>query len=137
MRAVMGRIFRGLAVLAALLATMQPLLGSFAFFRRGDPLAYETMHLVTGGILYNVAILLGVAALLTRLCWRRTLFALCLVQYALVHIQLRLGLGANTDLRLLAYHIPLGVLIFFVAYLMVALAFGLRLGEKNRESVKT
>ena len=34
-------IFCGVAVIAALLATMQPVLGSFAFFRRGDPLARE------------------------------------------------------------------------------------------------
>lgn len=53
-------LLRGSAIAAALLATVQPLLGSFAFFRSGDRVDYETIHLVVGGILYNVAILLAV-----------------------------------------------------------------------------
>lgn len=57
---------------------------------------------------------------------RWALFALCLVQYGLVHLQLRLGLGSNDDAALLAYHVPLGVLIFFLACLTMALAFGVR-----------
>jgi hypothetical protein len=126
-RAVIQWIFRGSAIIAALLATMQPVLGSFAFFRGGDPVDYETMHLVVGGIFYNFAILLAVLAPFTRAHkapgHRWILFAICLVQYGLAHIQLRLGLGSNEDARLLAYHIPVGVLIFFVAYVTVALAF--------------
>jgi hypothetical protein len=43
---MIGWIFRWLAIAAALLATVQPVLGPFAFFRSGDPLDYETIHLV-------------------------------------------------------------------------------------------
>jgi hypothetical protein len=124
-------IFRGLAILAALLATVQPVLGSFAFFRRGDAMDYETIHLVLGGILYNLALLLAVLVLFTRFRRRWTLILVCLVQYGLTHIQLRLGLGSNDDAGLLAYHVPVGVLIFFLAYLTVALSFGLHF-EKTR-----
>jgi hypothetical protein len=125
MRTTIGWIFRGVAIVAALLATVQPVLGSFAFFRSADPMDYETIHLVLGGIIYNLAILLAVLALFTRFRRRWILFSACLVQYGLTHIQLRLGLGSNTDAGLLAYHIPVGVLIFFLSYLMVALGFGL------------
>lgn len=131
MRAAIRWIFRGLAIVAALLATIQPVLGSFAFFRHGDPVDYEMIHLVVGGIIYNLAILLAVLVLFTRFRRRWILFSVCLVQYGLTHIQLRLGLGSNNDAGLLAYHIPVGVLIFFLSYLTVALAFGLRL-ESNR-----
>ena len=124
MRRILGWVFRGLAIIAALLATLQPLLGSFAFFRGGEPVDYETIHLIVGGILYNVVILLIVLAPFTRFRRRWFLFVLCFVQYGLTHLQLRLGLGSNEDVRLLAYHIPVGVLIFFLAYMAVALSFG-------------
>lgn len=129
MRTAIQWIFRGSAIVAALLATIQPVLGSFAFFRRGDPVDYEPMHLLVGAIIYNLAILLTVLAPFTRFRRRWILFAICLMQYVFLHIQLRLGLGSNTDVGLLAYHIPVGVLIFFVSYLTVALAFDLRLGK--------
>jgi hypothetical protein len=130
MRGAIQWIFCGLAILAALLTTIQPVLGSFAFFRRGDAIDYETIHLVVGGFIYNLAILLAVLVLFTRLRHRWLLFALCLVQYILIHIQLRLGIGSNEDVGLLAYHIPVGVLIFFVTYLTVALTFDLRIGQR-------
>jgi hypothetical protein len=37
MREALAWVFRGAALVAALLATLQPVLGSFAFFRGGDP----------------------------------------------------------------------------------------------------
>jgi hypothetical protein len=120
-------VFRGLAIVASLLATVQPVLGSFAFFRSGEAIDYETIHLVVGGILYNVAILLIVLAPFTKLRRRWMLFWMCLAQYGLIHMQLRLGLGSSEDTGLLAYHVPVGVLIFFLSYLTVALGFGLRL----------
>jgi hypothetical protein len=131
MRSKTRLAFRAFAVAAALLATLQPALGSFAFFRGGGRVDYEAIHLVVGGILYNVAIVLAVLAPFTRLRRRWALFALCLVQYGLVHLQLRLGLGSNDDAALLAYHVPLGVLIFFLACLTMALAFGVRV-ESSR-----
>jgi hypothetical protein len=130
-RTTIGWIVRGSAIVAALLATVQPVLGSFALFRPGDSVAYETIHLVVGGILYNVAILLLVLVLFTRFRRRWLLFTICLVQYGLTHIQLRLGLGSNEDAGLLAHHVPIGILIFFLSYLTVALSFGLRL-ESSR-----
>jgi hypothetical protein len=131
MRTTIRWIFRGLAIVAALLATVQPVLGSFAFFRRGDLVDYETIHLVMGGIIYTLAILLVVLVLFTRFRHRWILFSICLVQYALTHLQIRLGLGSNDNAALLAYHIPVGVLIFFLSYLTVALSFGLHL-ESSR-----
>jgi hypothetical protein len=124
MRRILGWVFRGLAIIAALLATLQPVLGSFAFFRGGNPVDYDTIHLVVGGILYDVVITLIVFAPFTGFRRRWVLFVLCLVQYGLTHLRLRLGLGSNEDVRLLAYHIPVGVLIFFLAYLTAALSFG-------------
>lgn len=88
-------IVRGLTVIAALLATVQPILGSFAFFRRGDAVDYDTIHLVVGGILYNLVLLLVVVVPFSRLRHRWMLFLVCLVQYGLTHLQLRLGLGAT------------------------------------------
>ena len=126
LRSALQWVIRGLAVVAALLATVQPVLGPLAFFRGAGSVDYATLHLVTGGILYNIVLLLAVAALFARFRRRWLLVAVWLAQYALVHLQLRLGLGANEDAGLLAYHIPLGVLIFFVAYLTVALGFGMR-----------
>lgn len=127
MRSMIGWIVRGAATIAALLATIQPVLGSFSLFRGGDPLNYETIHLVVGGILYNFVLLLVVLAPFTRFRRRWTFFLICLLQYILLHVQLGLGLGSNDDATLLAYHIPVGVLIFFLAYLTVALSFGLHL----------
>ncbi len=127
MRTAIGWFVRGLAIIATLLATLQPVLGAFAFFRGGDPVAYATLHLVVGGILYNVALLLAVLVPLTRFRRRWMLWSVCVVQYGLTHLQLRLGLGSNDDVGLLAYHIPVGVLIVVVSYLTVALGFGLHL----------
>ena len=127
MRTAIQRVFRGLAIVAALLATVQPVLGSFAFFRSNDGVRYETMHLVVGGFIYNLAILLAVLAFFTQFRRRWILLAICLGQYGLTHLQLRLGLGSNDDAGLLAYHIPVGVLIFFVSYLTIAVSFGFSL----------
>jgi hypothetical protein len=124
LRTALGWLFRAVAVAAALLATAQPVLGAFAFFRRADPVNYEQLHLVFGAILYNLAIVLAVLAALTRFRRRWILLVISVLQYGLLHTQLRLGLGSNEDVVLLAYHIPLGVLIFLVTYLTVALAFG-------------
>jgi hypothetical protein len=124
-------IVRGSAVIAALLATVQPVLGSFAFFRR-DAVDYDTIHLVVGGILYNLVLLLVVLVPFNRLRRRWTLFGVCLVQYGLTHLQLRLGLGASDDPGLLAYHIPVGVLIFLLSYLTVALGFEVHLTSSRR-----
>jgi hypothetical protein len=125
MRTALTWISRALAIAAALLATVQPVVGSYAFFRRGNSVNYETIHLALGGIIYNVVLLLVVLVPFSRLRRRRIIFAVCLVQYVLTHIQLRLGLGSNDDAGLLAYHIPVGVLIFFVSYLTIALVFDL------------
>src|SRR5690349_6869626 len=76
-------IIRGAAILAALLATVQPMLGSFAFFRRGDLIEYETLHLVVGAFIYNVTILLALLAPFSKLPRRWMLFVVSLVQYVL------------------------------------------------------
>jgi hypothetical protein len=131
MRTTIQWIFRGLAIVTALLATVQPVLGSFALFRGANSVDYETIHLVVGSIIYNLALLLAVLVLFTRFRRRWILFSVCLVQYGLTHIQLRLGLGSNNNAGLLAYHIPVGVLIFFLAYLKVALSFGLHLDSSR------
>ena len=120
-------LFRGLAVAAALLATAQPVLGSFAFFRRSETVDYAAVHLAVGGIIYNLSILLAVLAFFTRFQRRWLLLAICLGLYGLTHLQLRLGLGTNTDASRLAYHIPVGVLIVVVSYVTAALSFGLNL----------
>jgi hypothetical protein len=131
MRRILGWVFLGLAIIAAFLATLQPVLGSFSFFRGGDAVNYETLHLIVGGILYNLVILLIVLAPFTRFRRRWVLFVMCLAQYGLTHLQLRLGLGSNEDVSLLAYHIPVGVLIFSLAYLTIALSFAPHI-ETNR-----
>ena len=93
---------------------------------------YEMTHLVVGGILYNTVILLAVLAFFTKFERRWKLFWISVVQHGLVHIQLLLGLGSNENAGLLAYHIPVGVLIFFLSsYLTVALAFGLQLQSER------
>ena len=127
---------RGLAVIAALMTTIQPVLGSFSFFRSAGPVNYEMLHLVVGGLLYNVVLLLAVLTLFARVHRRWLLFIICLAQYAAVHLQLRLGLEANQDVGLLAYHIPVGVLIFFLSYLTVTLAFGRRLAPSLAKPVE-
>jgi hypothetical protein len=53
---------------------------------------------------------------------RRLLFST-----ALVPTQLRLGLGSSGDVGLLAFHIPVGDLIFFLTNVTVALSLGLPL----------
>jgi hypothetical protein len=127
MRTVIQWICRGLAIIAALMATAQPVLGSFSFFLSSDPVAYETLHLIVGGLLYNAVLLLALLVGFARFRRRWILLGICILQYALTHAQLRLGLGSNDDATLLAYHIPVGVLIFFLSYLTAALTFGLRL----------
>jgi hypothetical protein len=125
MRTTIGWIVRGSAIVAALLATVQPVLGPFALFRGGGAVDYETMHLVVGGILYNFALLLAVLVPFTKFRRRWILFSVCAVLYGLTHLQLRLGLGSNDGAGLLAYHIPVGVLIFFLSCLAAALSSGL------------
>jgi hypothetical protein len=124
MRKAIQLVFRGLAIVAALMATVQPILGSFAFFRGGDAIDYEPVHLIVGGILYNAALLLAILAWFTQFRRRLLLLVVCIALYGLTHLQLRLGLGSNEDGSLLAYHIPVGVLNVLVAYLTVALGFG-------------
>lgn len=131
MRSKIGWIVRGLAIVAAALATAQPVLGSFSLFRSGDPLDYETIHLVMGGILYNAVLLLVLLSPFTEFRRRWILFAISLVQYALTHFQLLLGLRSIDDGGLLAFHIPIGVLIFFITYLTVALSFGLQFKSRQ------
>jgi hypothetical protein len=123
-------VFRAVAAVAALLASVQPVLGSLALVRGGE-FDYEQLHLVAGGLLYVLAIVLAVIAPFTGFRRRWTFIGLCLVLYGLTHIQLRLGLGSNDDASLLAYHIPLGVLIVLVAYLTLGLSFGLRLDSER------
>jgi hypothetical protein len=67
-----------------------------------------------------------VLSLLTQFRRRWLLFWLSLVQYGLIHLQLRLGLGSNGEPELLSYHVPLGVLISFLSYLTMAVAFVVR-----------
>jgi hypothetical protein len=124
MRKTIQWVFRALAIVAALLATVQPVLGSFAFFRGGDAIDYEPIHLIVGGILYNAALLLAILAFFTQFRRRWLLLVASLSLYGLTHLQLRLGLGSNKDGSLLAYHIPVDVLIVLVAYLTAALSFG-------------
>lgn len=125
------RIFQIVAITGALMTTVQPVLGSFAFFRRADPVAYEMIHLVVGGFLYYIPILLTILLFFAGFRRRGLLFVLTVAQYIFVHAQLRLGLASNQDARLLAYHIPLGVLIFFFAYLIAGLSFNLRIGASG------
>lgn len=131
MRSLVQWAFRVVAVLAALMTTIQPMLGSFSFFRNSDSVNYETIHLVVGGILYNFVLLLVSLAPFTKYRRRWILFAICLVQYGLTHVQLLLGLESNDDAQMLAYHIPLGVLIFLIAYLTAGLSIGARLDAKH------
>ena len=126
MRTTVRWAVRGLAVAVALLVTAQPVLGPFALFRDGDPVDYETLHAVVGGILYNAVLLLVPLAPFTGFRRRWLLFGVCLAQYGLLHLQFPLGMASNDDAGLLAYHIPLGVLLLLLAYLTVALSFGLR-----------
>lgn len=127
MRSMVQWAFRVVAVLAALMTSVQPVLGSFSFFRNSDSINYETIHLVVGGILYNTVLLLVILAPFTKYSRRWLLLAICVVQYGLVHAQLLLGLESNDDAQMLAYHIPLGVMIFLIAYLTAGLSFGARL----------
>jgi hypothetical protein len=78
-------LVRALVILAALLATAQPALGAFSFFRRGDPIDYERLHLVVGGILYNVVLLLALLAFFAGFRRRWLIVSVCAVQYGLVH----------------------------------------------------
>jgi hypothetical protein len=52
------------------------------------------------------------------------LLAVCLVQVVAVHAQLFLGVRSETNASLLAYHIPLGVLILVLTYLIAGPSFG-------------
>jgi hypothetical protein len=60
-----------------------------------------------GRHLYNLILQLVVLAPLTGSRADGSSQRVCLVQYGLTHIQLRLGLGSNDDVGLLAYHIPM------------------------------
>jgi hypothetical protein len=119
--------FRVIALCAALLATAQPVLGSFSFFRFSDTISYDTIHLAVGAGIYHCTLLLCLLALFTRFQRRWLLLGLCVAEYVALHAQLALGLGARDDAGMLAFHIPLGVLILVLAYLIAALSFGLRL----------
>ena len=125
MRSTVGWIFRGAALLAALLTTIQPVLGSFSFFRFGDAISYNTIHLVVGAGIYNLSLVLVLLAAFTRFQRRWLLLGLCIAQYAALHGQLLLGLESRDNAQLLAYHIPLGVLILLLSYLIAGLSFGL------------
>jgi hypothetical protein len=119
------------AVTAALLASAQPLLGSFALFIGGEQPNYDAIHLTVGALIYNAALLMAILVPFTTFPRRWLLFVLCAVQYGLLHMQLRLGLGSNEDAGLLAFHIPLGVLILLVSYVAVGWTLGLRLGRRT------
>jgi hypothetical protein len=126
MRPQVAWAFRTVAILAAVLTTVQPFLGSFSLFR-ADGVDYEQIHLVVAGIIYNLTILVFALTLFARFRRRGIILGVCLVQYGLLHLQLHLGLESNNDPGLLAFHIPVGVLIFLIAYVTVALGFGARM----------
>ena len=79
------------------------------------------------GLLYNAVFLLRLLVPFTRFRHRWILCFVCLAQYVFTHIQLRRGLGSSTDATLLAYHVPVGVLAYFLSCLTVGLFLGLRL----------
>lgn len=117
-------IFRGLALVALVLVLIQPVLGSFSFFRPADSVSYDTIHLVVGAIIYNISIALALLALFMRVRRRWLFVGLCAAQVALLHGQLLLGLRSDPDVTLLAFHIPLGVLIVVISLVVVLLSFG-------------
>lgn len=122
-RSGLHRFFLGLAIVAAALASLQPALGAFAFFRPSGTVELDTIHLVVGGLLYNAVLVMAILAFFTRFRHRWPLVALSVGQYVLVHVQLRLGLGSNDDPGLLAFHVPVGVLVLVVSYAVVCLAW--------------
>lgn len=122
-RSGLHRFFLGLAIVAAALASLQPALGAFAFFRPSGAVELDTIHFVVGGLLYNAVLVMAILVFFTRVRHRWPLVALCVGQYVLVHLQLRLGLGSNDDPGLLAFHVPVGVLILVVSYAVVGLAW--------------
>ncbi|MQB02356.1 MAG: hypothetical protein GEU78_19380 [Actinobacteria bacterium] len=125
MRRGLHKLVRAVAVVAAVLASIQPVVGSFSYFQPSEGVDLAQFHLVIGGILYNASLLLAILAPFTRYRHRWPFFGLCVGQYVLLHIQLRLGLASNEGSSVLAYHIPVGVLILVVAYVTVVLAFRL------------
>jgi hypothetical protein len=124
MRSTVRWVFRGAALFAALLATVQPVLGSFSFFRFSDSISYDTIHTVVGAGIYYLSMALAALAVFTRFQRRWVLLAVCLVQVVAVHAQLFLGVRSETNAILLAYHIPLGVLILVLTYLIAGPSFG-------------
>lgn len=117
-------IFRSLAILAAILASIQPVLGSFAFFRRSDSIGYETIHITAGSGIYYLSVLLGLLSLFTGFRRRWSLLSICIVLFVISQVQLLLGIESDTDATLLAYYIPLGVLILLLTYVIAGLSFG-------------
>lgn len=134
MQAVARWAFRVSALVVAVLATVQPALGAFAYFRPSESVELDTLHLVAGGILYNFVLAMAVAAAFTGLRLRWWLLGLSGAQYGLVHGQLLLGLESRDDPTLLAYHVPLGVLIVLVAWVTAAIGFGARPGWREVEA---
>lgn len=131
MRTKVRWAFRVIALIAAVLTTVQPVLGSFSFFRFGDSISYDTIHMEVGVGIYYSSILLVVLALFTRFRRRWIMLGLCIAQFVASQGQLFLGVESDTNAELLAYHIPLGVLILILAYVIAALSFGVRL-ESSR-----
>lgn len=124
-------IFRGLAIVVALLATVQPVLGSFSFFRPADATDYAVIHEVAGSLIFYLSVVMAVLTFFSKFHRRWAILGCCLVLFVAAQGQLALGVKSNDDAGLLAFHIPLGVFIFLLTYLIAALSFGMRL-ESNR-----
>lgn len=127
MRTGINWIFRGIAIVVLILTIVQPVLGPFAFFRSGDSIDYETIHAIIGSVIFYLTILLVLLVFFTRFRRRWVTRMCCVALVVATFFQLGLGYESNGDAGLLAYHIPLGVLVFLLALLVAALSFGLRL----------
>jgi hypothetical protein len=94
---------------------------------RDGPIAYGRVHLVVGGILYNVVLLLAVPEFLALIRRRWTVVSVCIFSTHWCITSSGWGLARTRTSACLRSTFPVGVLILFLTYVTVALSLGLRL----------
>lgn len=126
---LLKRIYSWLALAILALTLLQPVLGGIGWFRNRD---YINFHEMVANLIFLLAVLLLVVALLTSFQHRLRMIGWSVALVLLVTSQIGLGYATRESLTSAAIHIPGGVLVFGTALIVTLLSYGMTL---QRETV--
>jgi hypothetical protein len=121
--------FRGLAVIVFALTFAQAILGPAGLFRPTDSTDYSAIHELIANALFLLALILFGLVFLAQFQRRNLMLIWTGLLLIAIISQIGLGYSARDDGSLLAWHIPSGVAVFGLAFVVMLLSFGLRFDQ--------